>query len=143
MWHADSPAGDSQATTGDIKWSELLQSITVFPHNFRLIWDWDIDPNKQQDKNNHDYFASIPEHSKTGLEGCLNAATRIRNVRLALQEVKQYGVVVKNLREETVVLERALRSMSNLKKTCVGPEDSEKEDGKETIVNQLTKDKGQ
>ncbi|KAK3338111.1 heterokaryon incompatibility protein-domain-containing protein [Neurospora tetraspora] len=140
---AVSPAGDPQATTGDIKWSELLQSITVFPHNFLLIWDWDIDPNKQQDKNNHDYFASIPEHSKTGLEGCLNAATRIRNVRLALQEVKQYGVAVKNLREETAVLERALRSMSNLKKTCLGPEDSEKEDAKETMVNQLIEDKGQ
>ncbi|KAK3355245.1 heterokaryon incompatibility protein-domain-containing protein, partial [Neurospora tetraspora] len=137
---AVSPAGDSQATTGDIK-----QLITVFPHNFLLIWDWDIDPNKQQDKNNYDYFASIPvpKHSKTGLEGCLNAATRIRNVRLALQEVKQYGVAVKNLREETAVLERALRSMSDLKKTCLGLEDSEKEDAKETMVNQLIEDKGQ
>ncbi|KAK3340820.1 heterokaryon incompatibility protein-domain-containing protein, partial [Neurospora tetraspora] len=140
---AVSPAGDSQGTTGDIKWSELLQSITVFPHNFRLIWDWDIDPNKEQDKNNNDYFASIPEHSKTGLEGCLNAATRIRNVRLVLQEVKQYGVAVKNLREETAVLERALKSMRNLKKTCLGPEDLEKEDAKETMVNQLIEDKGQ
>ncbi|KAK3339433.1 heterokaryon incompatibility protein-domain-containing protein, partial [Neurospora tetraspora] len=142
---AVSPAGDSQATTGDIKWSELLQSITVFPHDFRLEWDWDINPDKQQDKNNHDYFASIlvPEHSKTGWEGCLKAATRIRNVRLVLQEVKQYGVAVKNLWEETAVLERALRSMSNLKKTCLGPEDSEKEDAKETMVNQLIEDKGQ
>ncbi|KAK3340808.1 heterokaryon incompatibility protein-domain-containing protein, partial [Neurospora tetraspora] len=140
---AVSPAGDPQATTEDIKWSELLQSITVFPHNFLLIWDWDMDPNKQQDKNNHDYFASIPEHSKTGLEGCLNAATRIRNVRLVLQEVKQYGVAVKNLREETAVLERALKSMRNLKKTCPGPEDLEKEDAKETMVNQLIEDKGQ
>ncbi|KAK3948649.1 heterokaryon incompatibility protein-domain-containing protein [Pseudoneurospora amorphoporcata] len=140
---AVSPAGDSQATTRDIKWSELLQSITVFPHDFLLIWDWNINPDRQQDKNNHDYFASIPEHSKTGLEGCLDAATRIRNVRLVLQEVKQYGVAVKNLRVETAVLERALRSMSNLKKTCLGPEDSEKEDAKETIVNQLIKDKGQ
>ncbi|EGZ70089.1 hypothetical protein NEUTE2DRAFT_69340 [Neurospora tetrasperma FGSC 2509] len=33
---AISPAGDSQATTGDITWLELLQSITVFPHNLRL-----------------------------------------------------------------------------------------------------------
>ncbi|KAK3334841.1 heterokaryon incompatibility protein-domain-containing protein, partial [Neurospora tetraspora] len=142
---AVSSASDSRVTTGDIKWSELLQSITVFPHNFRLIWDWDIDPDRQQDENKHDYFASIPvpEHSKTGLEGCLNAATRIRNVRLVLQEVKQYGVAVKNLREETAVLERALRSMSNLKKTCLGPEDSEKEDAKETMVNQLIEDKGQ
>ncbi|KAK3340829.1 heterokaryon incompatibility protein-domain-containing protein, partial [Neurospora tetraspora] len=140
---AVSPAGDSQATTGDIKWSELLQPITVFPHNFRLIWDWDINANKQQDKNNYDYFASIPEHSKTELEGCRNVATRIRNVRLALQEVKQYEVAVKNLREETAVLERALRSMSNLKKTCVGSEDSEQEDAKETMVNQLIEDKGQ
>ncbi|KAK3947361.1 heterokaryon incompatibility protein-domain-containing protein [Pseudoneurospora amorphoporcata] len=140
---AVSPAGDSQATTGDIKWSELLQSITVFPHNFLLIWDWDINLDRQQDKNNHDYFASIPEHSKTGLEGCLNAATRIRNVRLVLQEMKQYGVAVKNLREETAVLERALKSMSNLRKTCLDPEDSEKEDAKETMVNQLIEDKGQ
>ncbi|KAH7633557.1 heterokaryon incompatibility protein-domain-containing protein [Sordaria sp. MPI-SDFR-AT-0083] len=134
---AVSPAGDPQATTGDIK-----QSITVFPHNFLLIWNWDIDPNKQQDKNNYDYFASVPEHSKTVLEGCRNAATRIRNIRLALQEVEQYGVAVKNLREETAVLERALRSMSNLKKTCLGPDDSEKEDAKETMVNQLIEDKG-
>ncbi|KAA8632196.1 hypothetical protein SMACR_12771 [Sordaria macrospora] len=139
---AVSLAGDLQATTGDIKWSELLQSITVFPHNFLLIWDWDIYPNKQQDKNNYDHFASIPKHSKTGLEGCQNAATRIRNVRLVLQEVKQYGVAVKNLQEETAVLERALRSMSNLKKTCLGPEDSEQEDAKETMVNQLIEDKG-
>ncbi|KAK3952223.1 hypothetical protein QBC32DRAFT_370458 [Pseudoneurospora amorphoporcata] len=133
---AVSPAGDSQATTGDIKWSGLLQSITIFPHPFLLIWDWDIDPARQQDENNHDYFASIPvsEHSKTELEGCLNAATRIRNVRLVLQEVKQYGVAVKNLREETAVLERALRSMSTLKKTCLDPEDSEKEDAKETMT---------
>ncbi|KAK3334834.1 heterokaryon incompatibility protein-domain-containing protein, partial [Neurospora tetraspora] len=135
---AVSPAGDSQATTGDI-------SIIVFPHNFLLIWDWDMDSNKQQDKNNHDYFASIPvpKHSKTWLEGCLNAATRIRNVRLVLQEVKQYGVAVKNFREETAVLDRVLRSMSNLKKTCLGPKDSEKEDAKEIMVNQLIEDKGQ
>ncbi|KAK3947845.1 hypothetical protein QBC32DRAFT_401322 [Pseudoneurospora amorphoporcata] len=108
---AVSLAGDLQATIGDIKWSELLQSITVFPHNFLLIWDWNINLDRQQDKNNHDYFASIPEHSKTGLEGCLDAATRIRNVRL-----------------------RALRSMSTLKKTCLGPEDLEKEDAKETMM---------
>ncbi|KAK3946547.1 heterokaryon incompatibility protein-domain-containing protein, partial [Pseudoneurospora amorphoporcata] len=142
---AVSPAGDSQATTGDIKWSELLQSITVFSHYFLLEWDWDTNPDRQQDKNNYDYFTSIPvpKHSKTGLEGCLNAATRIRNVRLVLQEVKQYGGAVKNLWEETAVLERALRSMSNQKKTCLGPENSEKEDAEETIVNQLIEDKGQ
>ncbi|KAK3949482.1 hypothetical protein QBC32DRAFT_266659 [Pseudoneurospora amorphoporcata] len=132
---AVSPALHSPATTEDIKWSELSQSITVFPHNSSLIWNWDIDPD-----NNHDYFASIPEHSKKELEGCLNAVTRIRNIRLILQEIKQYGVAVKNLREEMAVLERALRSMSNLKKTCLGPEDSEKEDAKEleTMVNQLS-----
>ncbi|KAH7625119.1 hypothetical protein B0T09DRAFT_369600, partial [Sordaria sp. MPI-SDFR-AT-0083] len=139
---AVSPVGDSQATTGDIKCSELLQSITVFPHNFLLVWDWDIDPNKQQDKNNHNYFANISKHSKTGLEGCRNAATRIRNVRLVLQEVKQFGVAVRNLREETAVLERVLGSMNNLKKTCLGSEDSEKEDAKDTMVNQLIEDKG-
>ncbi|KAK3947007.1 heterokaryon incompatibility protein-domain-containing protein [Pseudoneurospora amorphoporcata] len=132
---AVSPSGDSQATTGDIK-----QSIAVFPHNFLLIWNWDIDPD-----NNHDYFASIPEHSKTELEGCLDMATRIRNVRLILQEVEQYGIAVKNLREETAVLERALRSMGNLEKTCPGPRGSEKGDAKEleTMVNQLIEDKGQ
>ncbi|KAK3947418.1 heterokaryon incompatibility protein-domain-containing protein [Pseudoneurospora amorphoporcata] len=128
----------SQATTEDIKWSELLQSITIFPHNFPLIWNWDIDPD-----NNHDYFASIPEHSKTELEGCLDAATRIRNVRLILQEMKWYGVAVKNLREETAVLEKALRSMDNLEKTCPGSGGLEKEDAKEIMVNQLIEDKGQ
>ncbi|KAK3338240.1 heterokaryon incompatibility protein-domain-containing protein [Neurospora tetraspora] len=44
---AVSPAGDSQATTKDIKWPELLQSTIVFSHNFRLEWDWDINPDKQ------------------------------------------------------------------------------------------------
>ncbi|KAK1775287.1 ankyrin repeat-containing domain protein [Copromyces sp. CBS 386.78] len=139
---AVSPSGDSQATTGDIK-----QSITVFPHNFLLVWDWDIDPDRQQDQDNYDYSASIrvPKHSQTELEGCLDMATRIRNVRLILQEVKQYGVAVNNLREETAVLERALRSMSNLKKTCLGSEDSKKEDAKElqTMADQLIGDKGQ
>lgn len=42
---------------------------------------------------------------------------------------------MKNLWEETAVLKRVLRSMSSLKKICLGPEDLEKEDVKEIIIN--------
>ena len=129
---AISPAIHSQAATEDLKWSELLQSITAFPHNFPLIWNWET-----YSDNSHDYFVCIPEHSKTELERCLDMGKRMRNVRLVLQELQQYEVAVKYLREETAVLERALKSMGNLKSNCLGPEDRETENGWTRIVDQL------
>ncbi|KAK3493505.1 heterokaryon incompatibility protein-domain-containing protein [Neurospora crassa] len=135
---------DLQAATGKTKWSELWESVTVFPHDFQLRWDLDMDLDGQQDDNDHDCFARfpVPEHSKSQLKGYVNAATRIRNVRLALYGEKLSRVANKHLREEMAVLEKGLRSMLTLKKAGLSPDDSEKEDAKklETMVNQLIDD---
>lgn len=144
---AVTPTDDLRAATRDITWPELLQSVAVFPHDFPLVWDWDTDLDKRQDEDGDEYSVSnrVPKSSKTGLEDCLDTATRLRDVRLVLQEINRYELAARNLQEETAVLERALGSMGNLELTCPGNSGSEKEDTKEleAMVDQLIGVKGQ
>ncbi|EAA29120.1 HET-domain-containing protein [Neurospora crassa] len=138
---------DSQAATGEVKWSELLQSVKVFPHDFRLSWDWDMDPDTQPEDNDHDYFARYPVagHSKAELRGCLDAASKIRTVRLALEEGEQIEAAYKHIQEEVAFLDRALKSMNTLNKDWLDPEDWENEDAKklEARIYQAIEERGQ
>ncbi|RYP52665.1 hypothetical protein DL768_002221 [Monosporascus sp. mg162] len=124
-----------------------LQSITDFPHDFLLIWDWDVHPDKPQDGEDYEYFTSsrVPKRSKTELEDCLDEATRLRNVRLVLQEMKRYEVAVKTLEKEMEAFERALRAMTNLELTYRGHSRWGEGDVKKlkVLVDLVIKDKGQ
>ncbi len=35
------PLADSLQTNASFKWSEFLRSITTFPNDLLLVWDWD------------------------------------------------------------------------------------------------------
>ncbi|RYP39350.1 hypothetical protein DL767_002261 [Monosporascus sp. MG133] len=140
------PEDDLRTTTRYIKWSKLLQSITAFPHDFLLVWDWEH-PDKSQDGEDYGYFMSsrVPKCSKTELEDCLDEATRLQNARLVLQEIKKYEMVLRNLQKATKAFERALRSMNNLGFADRGYSRWEEGDAKklEVLVDLVIKDKGQ
>ncbi|RYP10819.1 hypothetical protein DL764_000441 [Monosporascus ibericus] len=138
---------DLRSTTRHIKWSELLQSMTIFPHDFLLVWDWDMHPDEPRDREDYEDFVSsrVPKCSEAELEDCLDEATRLQNVRLVLQEMKKFEVAVKNLQKATNVFERALTSMKNLELTCRGHRRWGEGDVKklEVLVDLVIKDKGQ
>ncbi|KAF2179298.1 hypothetical protein K469DRAFT_741692 [Zopfia rhizophila CBS 207.26] len=64
---------------GDIKWSDLLGSITTFPRDFLLVWDWKQSPRKLQDGKDSKVLigSRVPKPSKTELEDCLDQAARL------------------------------------------------------------------
>ncbi|KAG9232364.1 heterokaryon incompatibility protein-domain-containing protein [Amylocarpus encephaloides] len=72
-----------------IKWPELLQSITTFPRDFLLIWDWEGSPERWQDRDYESLMeinSQVPKDSKTELEDDLHKATRVWNVVAILKD---------------------------------------------------------
>ncbi|EXA30773.1 hypothetical protein FOVG_17873 [Fusarium oxysporum f. sp. pisi HDV247] len=71
------PPDDLQAASSDTK-SELLRLITTFPHDFLLVWNWDMYPDKSQDGEDYEHFmgALVSKCSKTELEDYLDKVTR-------------------------------------------------------------------
>ncbi|KFA51330.1 hypothetical protein S40293_04426 [Stachybotrys chartarum IBT 40293] len=141
------PTDDVGDKAGDIKWSKLLQLVTVFPHGFLLVWDWDIHPDNPQKGEDYDYFMSnrVPKCPKTELEDCLDKAARLQDVRLVLQEMERYEVAVKNLQKAIEIFERALRSMDDLELTRQGYSHWGEGDLRklEALIDLVIKEKGQ
>jgi hypothetical protein len=90
-------------TKSSVEWSEFLQSKTIFPRDFLLVWDWENSPEKLQDSGEYETLIRtntwVSEHSKTELEGHLDKATRIWNVALILGDLEEYGKAEERLRE--------------------------------------------
>jgi hypothetical protein len=90
-------------TRNSIEWSEFLQSKTIFPRDFLLVWDWENSPEKLQDLREYETLIRInnwvSEHSKTELKGHLDKATRIWNVALILGDLEEYKEAEERLRE--------------------------------------------
>ncbi|KAH7141999.1 heterokaryon incompatibility protein-domain-containing protein, partial [Dactylonectria macrodidyma] len=110
------PTDDLRAKSGGIKWSELLRSITAFPHDFLLVWDWDMRP----DEPNHEayeYFISNQVLNSCKTEDHLHNATRLGNIGLVLQDMQRYEEAENHLRKAMEVFEEALRSMESLELT--------------------------
>jgi hypothetical protein len=101
---------DKPTKSGDVEWSKLLRSITVFPRDFLLVWDWEKSPGLQ-DLGEYETLIQtnnrVREHSKIELEGHLDKATRIWNVALVLEDLEEYEKAEQRLREAIGGYERA------------------------------------
>lgn len=94
-------ADDSQPT--NVKWPELLRSITSFPNDIPLIWDWAVPQRKTQDRD-YESLESSRQGPKCPNTECkcqdyLDKATRFWNVGLMLNAIKRYKEAGKNLKE--------------------------------------------
>ena len=86
---AATPTVETQTGSGYIKWPELLRSITIFPRDFLLIWDWKRSPEGWQDGDYETLIeinSRVPKYSKTELEDDLDKATRLWNVAVILKD---------------------------------------------------------
>ncbi|VTO89554.1 unnamed protein product [Fusarium graminearum] len=143
MMIAVPPPDDPQAASRDTK-SELLRLITTFPHDFLLVWNWDMYPEKSQGGEDYEHFMGAPvsKCSKTKLEDYLDKMTRLWNTGVALQDMGR-DEAGENLRKAMEIFESALRSMDSLELACPGhgrwkKGDIEKLEG---MVDLLIKDK--
>ncbi|KAF4440036.1 hypothetical protein F53441_12407 [Fusarium austroafricanum] len=138
------PPDDLQDASSDTK-SELLRLITTFPHDFLLVWNWDMYPDESQDGEDYEHFMGAPvsKCSKTKLEDYLDKVTRLWNTGVALQDMGR-DEAGENLRKAMGLFESALRSMDSLELACPGHGHWRKGDVEklEGMVDLLIKDKG-
>ncbi|RKK26885.1 hypothetical protein BFJ67_g16416 [Fusarium oxysporum f. sp. cepae] len=139
------PPLDNLQTAGrDVK-SELLRLITTFPHDFLLVWNWDMYSDESQDGEDYEHFmgASVSKCSKTELEDYLDKVTRLWNTGVALKDMER-DEAGENLRKAMGIFESALRSMDSLELACPGHGHWRKGDVEklEGMVDLLIKDKG-
>ncbi|KAL3587424.1 hypothetical protein FPOAC2_13321 [Fusarium poae] len=83
------PSPDDLQGASSYTKSGLLRSIKTFPHDFLLVWNWDMNPVKPQDWKDYEYFmgALVSKYLKTDLEDCVDKAARLWNTGVALQDV--------------------------------------------------------
>lgn len=99
---------DNTTENGYIEWSKHLHSITAFPHDFLLVWDWTKKLYLGEYENIIRTNDWISEHSKTGLGSHLDKMTRIWNVALILEDLGEYKGAEERLREAIEFYEMAL-----------------------------------
>jgi ankyrin repeat protein len=99
---------DKPIKSGDIEWSKRLQSITVFPRDFLLVWDWTEKSDLGEYENLIQTNDWMSEHSKTGLERHLDKATRMWNFALILEDLGEYKGAEERLQEAIESYEIAL-----------------------------------
>ena len=89
--------------SGDIEWSKLLRSITAFPRDFLLIWNWENSPEKLQDLRQYEALVRtdnwVWEHLKTELGGYLDKATRTLDIAMILDDLEEYEKAEERYRE--------------------------------------------
>ncbi|KAF2193973.1 hypothetical protein K469DRAFT_651037 [Zopfia rhizophila CBS 207.26] len=99
---AVTPTEYVETESGIVRWSELLQTITIFPHDFLLVWNWEKSPRDLQYQTDHETMiktnSRAPEHLKTSLEVHLGKATRLWNVALILEDLEEYQEAEERLR---------------------------------------------
>ncbi|KAL8364729.1 hypothetical protein RB595_003828 [Gaeumannomyces hyphopodioides] len=83
------------------KWSH---SITTFPTDLLLVWDWDEFRRKSQAGKSYEYFMSsrgVPQCPKTGCrcQGHLDKAARLWNFGMLLNGMERYEEAVKSFRK--------------------------------------------
>jgi hypothetical protein len=89
--------------SGSLGQLELSKSITHFPRDFLLVWDWGKPLGESQDREEYETLIRtndrVSKHSKTELEGHLEEATRTWNVALILGDLEEYQKAEERLRE--------------------------------------------
>ncbi|RSL79400.1 hypothetical protein CEP51_007388 [Fusarium floridanum] len=139
------PPDDLQAANRDTK-SGLLQLITTFPHDFLLVWDWNVCPDESQDRGDYGHFmgAFVSQCPTAELEDHLDKVMRLRDTGVALQDMGRYDEATENLGKAMRIFEDVVRGIDRLKLAYPGhgswrKGDIEKLDG---MVVLLIKDKG-
>lgn len=98
---AVTPMEDERTERTDINWPDLLRSITIFPRDFLLVWDWEQARGGLEDGENNECFINsrVPKHAKTELDNRLDKTARLQNIGLLLGDSEKYEELVKNLRK--------------------------------------------
>ena len=103
---AATPPESIQTGKTDIKWLELLQTITTFPHSLLLVWNWEKSSGGLQDRERSEASRDLNSlklgYSKTNLD----KATRLFDVALILRDSGEYEEAGKKLREVAEGYER-------------------------------------
>ncbi|OBS16723.1 hypothetical protein FPOA_12665 [Fusarium poae] len=138
------PPDDLQDASSDTK-SKPLRLITTFPHDFLLVWNWNMYPGESQDGEDYEHFMGtlVSKCSNTELEYCLDKVTRLWNTGVALQDMGK-DEAGENLRKAMEIIERQLTTMGALDFACPGPDHSIRGDMDKLkgMVDLLIKDKG-
>ena len=86
---------------------ELSQSVTDFPHDFLLVWNWEISLGKFQNRGECETLEKIEgpgtDHSKEDLD----KATKLSHVAMILIDTEDYKGADERFREAIKNLERA------------------------------------
>jgi hypothetical protein len=95
---------------------ELVRSITAFPNNILLIWDWNASQGKSQDEGYYERLIGSREKPKCPRTECkcqdyLDKATRLWDFGLLLNGLERYEEAGKNLRKAVEVYRTALGSV--------------------------------
>ncbi|KAF5020014.1 hypothetical protein F66182_7950 [Fusarium sp. NRRL 66182] len=105
---------DLQGKDKGITWLELLQLISTYPHDFLLVWDWNMHSELQGEvAYEHLIRNRSPEDSK--YEDHLDNAVLSGNIGLILQDLRKYKAAEHHLRKSMEALERALAGMDDLR----------------------------
>ncbi|KAK7219068.1 hypothetical protein V2G26_007071 [Clonostachys chloroleuca] len=97
---------------------ELVRSITAFPNDLLLVWDWDASQGKLQDEGYYERLIGSWKKSRCPRTECkchdyLDEATRLWDFGLLLNGLERYEEAGKNLRDAVEVYGTALRSVDN------------------------------
>ncbi|KAM0255788.1 hypothetical protein ACHAPA_012379 [Fusarium lateritium] len=133
-----------QATRRSVR-GETLRSMTSFPHDLLLVWNWDTNSDHLQvlEGCGHLMGDRVPKCSKVELDCFLEKLTRLWNTGLILVDMRRYEGK-DNLRRAMNILESVL-SMDGLSSTFKDHNKGRNENyGQKQgeMVDLLTKDKG-
>lgn len=94
------PTEDIRLESTFVKWSELIPSITTFPHDFIFVWNWEECPGKLKD-GGEDYGSLMKSRglksSETEIEDESKKTMRLWNVALVLEDSENYKEVAERL----------------------------------------------
>ncbi|RSL55684.1 hypothetical protein CEP54_009254 [Fusarium duplospermum] len=122
-----------------------LSRLTTFPHNFLLVWDWDIyDEPQDREDSKHFMGAPVSQSPKTELEGRLDNVVRLWDTGLLLQDMRREDEARQNLRNAMEIFANAVRSADCPNLACPSQGGWRKGDVEklEGTVDLLIKDEG-
>jgi tetratricopeptide (TPR) repeat protein len=85
-----------------VRWSKLLQSVTISPHDFLFVWDWTRTPEVHEE-----YEALVEAGSRVQEDSkAERKVTRLENMALILEDMNEYEKAKERLQEVIRIKER-------------------------------------
>ncbi|RYP41510.1 hypothetical protein DL767_001015 [Monosporascus sp. MG133] len=80
------------AIAADMDWPNPLRSVTTFPRDFLLVWDWEKPWGRLEDGEEYECFINsrVPQHAKTESDNDLDRATRVLKTGLIFTDSEKY-----------------------------------------------------